>query len=250
MRKIRIKKRLTKKIIIKKQTQNLHKYWMALFGFFVAIASLSFFTNQNRTYDNSCANSKSCIVNLSGAYESQTNGIFMGKKVSSPLLVEKTVSGENVLGENTGSNKHIYIDLSRQYLEAKEGERVVFGFQISSGKWYPTPTGDFRIWIKLRYTRMEGGNPAINTYYNLPNVPYTMYFYNDQIPKTRGFGLHGAYWHSNFGHPMSHGCINISVENSELLYNWADPPATGGSTYASDEHPGTQLTIFGEAPKE
>lgn len=38
--------------------------------------------------------------------------------------------------------------------------------------------------------------------YDLPNVPYTMYFY-------QGYGLHGTYWHNNFGTPMSHGCVNM-----------------------------------------
>jgi lipoprotein-anchoring transpeptidase ErfK/SrfK len=34
--------------------------------------------------------------------------------------------------------------------------------------------------------------------------------------------IHGAYWHHNFGHPMSHGCINVAYANMEGLYNWAD----------------------------
>ena len=38
--------------------------------------------------------------------------------------------------------------------------------------------------------------------YYLPGVPYVMYFY-------QGYGLHGTYWHDNFGQPMSHGCVNL-----------------------------------------
>ncbi|HBY74041.1 MAG TPA: hypothetical protein DEG44_05150, partial [Candidatus Kerfeldbacteria bacterium] len=30
------------------------------------------------------------------------------------------------------------------------------------------------------------------------------------------------YWHNNFGHRMSHGCVNINATNSEWLYNWAN----------------------------
>jgi lipoprotein-anchoring transpeptidase ErfK/SrfK len=41
-----------------------------------------------------------------------------------------------------------------------------------------------------------------------------MYFY-------RGYGIHGTYWHSNFGHPMSHGCINLPTEEAEWLFHWA-----------------------------
>ncbi|MBZ5574334.1 MAG: L,D-transpeptidase, partial [Acidobacteriia bacterium] len=44
-------------------------------------------------------------------------------------------------------------------------------------------------------TDSPGFGPALP----LPNVPYTQYFY-------QGYGLHGTYWHHNFGTPMSHGC--------------------------------------------
>jgi len=45
-------------------------------------------------------------------------------------------------------------------------------------------------------------------------VPYVMYFY-------RGYGIHGTYWHSNFGYPMSHGCVNMETSQAGWLYNWA-----------------------------
>ncbi len=181
-----------------------------------------------------CANSISCIKNLVSKYESVKYGIFLGKVVKIPQ--SQIAWDNNVLGEVSDLTKHIYVNLSEQKLYASEDGKVVFSFPISSGKWYPTPTGDFNIWIKLRYTRMSGGNASIGTYYNLPNVPYTMYFYNKEIPRERGFGLHGAYWHNNFGHPMSHGCINISPDNAGILFKWAEV--------------GTPLTIFGQTPQE
>lgn len=97
---------------------------------------------------------------------------------------------------------------------------------------------------------MEGGNKAWGTYYNLPNVPYTMYFYNNEVPKTRGYGIHGAYWHNNFGHPMSHRCVNMKPEESEKLYFWADPSVKGNTTYADKDNPGTKIVIYGTAPNE
>ena len=132
----------------------------------------------------------------------------------------------------------------------KEGDRIIYEFLVSTGKWGRTPTGDFTTWIKLRSTRMQGGSKALGTYYNLPNVPYTMYFYGSGIPKSRGYGIHGAYWHNNFGHPMSHGCINMKVEEARLLYEWANPPATGYTTYVDADHPGTPITIYGTAPPQ
>lgn len=206
--------------------------------------------SQNST-DETCANSISCISDLSGKYDSsQKIALFNDQKVSVPRELAQTKPEARVLGETDGGDRHIYVDLTTQMLYAKEGNNIAFSFPISSGKWYPTPTGDFKIWVKLRYTRMSGGNPAIHTYYNLPNVPFTMFFYNNQIAKARGFSLHGAYWHNNFGHPMSHGCVNISISNAEKLYNWVYPPATGNVTYIKDYEVSTPVTIYGQAPKE
>jgi lipoprotein-anchoring transpeptidase ErfK/SrfK len=50
--------------------------------------------------------------------------------------------------------------------------------------------------------------------YDLKDVPYVMYFFED-------YAIHGAYWHNNFGTPMSHGCVNMNVPDAEWLYNWA-----------------------------
>ena len=124
--------------------------------------------------------------------------------------------------------------------------------QIEADKFIDIQKGNntFDIWIKLRYTKMEGGNKDWGTYYYLPNVPYVMFFYNSQIPKWRGFGIHGTYWHSNFGHPMSHGCINMKTEEVEQLYYWTNPPSTQHTTYANANNPGTKIIIYGEAPNE
>lgn len=154
----------------------------------------------------------------------------------------------SVLGESTGP-KRIEVDLTNQRLYAYEGDKMIYNFLVSTGKWGKTPTGVFNIWIKLRATRMTGGSKELHTYYNLPNVPYTMYFANNEIPKWKGFGIHGAYWHNNFGHPMSHGCINMKIEEAGLLYEWAQPELRGKSSInASDDNPGTQIVIYGTAP--
>ena len=65
-----------------------------------------------------------------------------------------------------------------------------------------------------------------------------------------GYSIHGAYWHNNFGHPMSHGCVNMKTEDAEQIYNWANPPTEGNTTYATKENPGTEVVIYGTAPTE
>lgn len=221
-------------------------YFLALFIISISLASLIYVKSKP---GHQCANSISCLNDLSGNFEINKSAVFNGRIFTTEDLAQSE-SSPPVLGQSTEDNKRIEVDLSKQHLYAYEGDSLVFDFPVSTGKWYPTPTGDFRIWVKLRYTRMAGGNQSAGTYYNLPNVPFTMYFYNENISKSRGFGLHGAYWHNNFGHPMSHGCVNIKTEDAERLYYWANPAAKGNVTYADRDNIGTPLKIFGVAPKE
>ncbi len=220
-------------------------YWF--FGIFAIFAAILIFSNFKSSA--TCANSISCTNDLSGKFDpNEKSGEFMGKVVKIPDQSLPSNSENAVLGDSITSNKHIYIDLTNQKLYAKEGDNVVYEFLISSGKWGKTPTGDFNIWIKLNATRMKGGSRELGTYYDLPNVQWTMFFYNNQIPKSRGYGIHGAYWHNNFGHPMSHGCINMRTEEAKLIYDWANPVSVGYSTRATADNPGTPITIYGKAP--
>jgi len=195
-----------------------------------------------------CANSITCINDLSGKFEEgKTTGIFMGRQVSVPTTLLAQAPQTAVLGSTT-EKKRIAIDLSTQTLYAYEGDKVVYTFPVSTGKWGRTPTGKFNIWVKLRATRMAGGHGA--DAYDLPNVPYTMFFANNEIAKSQGYSIHGAYWHNNFGHPMSHGCINMRIEDAAVMYSWADPPTVGNTTYATKDNHGTEVVISGETPNE
>jgi lipoprotein-anchoring transpeptidase ErfK/SrfK len=150
----------------------------------------------------------------------------------------------NVLGSKS-KDKRIEVDLTNQKLYAYEGSKKKMSFTVSTGKWAPTPTGEFKIWAKLKYTLMTGGSKLYGTYYYLPNVPYTMYFY-------QGYGIHGAYWHDNFGHPMSHGCVNMKIEDAGRLFSWANPPVPSNvnSIYSNKDNPGTKVVVYGTTPKE
>lgn len=198
-----------------------------------------------------CANSASCIKDLSGVYERNAKtAIFEGKTVKVPVQKAIAIANpqKNVLGETTGPKK-IAVDLTNQRLYAYEGDTVVMEFPVSTGKWWPTPTGEFDIWVKLRYTKMEGGNKALGTYYYLPNVPYTMFYSNSEVPKGAGYSIHGAYWHDNFGVPMSHGCVNMRTADAGRVFEWADPRSTGWANPATASDPGTKVVVYGETPK-
>ena len=103
----------------------------------------------------------------------------------------------------------IDVDLTNQRVYAYEGETIVNSFIVSTGTWLtPTVTGEFKIYVKYRSSKMSGPG------YYLPDVPYIMYFHGD-------YGLHGTYWHNNFGTPMSHGCVNLKTEDAGWLYDWS-----------------------------
>ena len=195
-------------------------------------------------------------LNTTGAYDfTNETGTFLGRIVhSSPIDTEAAAaehrsSTSPVLGDRFPSEKRIEVDLSTQTTFAFEGDQLVRQFLISSGKWGRTPTGTFTIQYKNVVQTMKGGSKALGTYYYLPNVHYVQFFGNEEIPWSRGFSFHEAYWHDNFGTPMSHGCINMRKEDAEWLYYWADPnPGTKKVTKSTPADPGTTVIIYGEAP--
>ncbi len=125
-----------------------------------------------------------------------------------PETLQPTLTGP--LGEGVPEGRRwIEVDLSDQTLTAWQGETVVLHTLISSGRTqYPTVRGTYQVRTKLPLERMIGPG------YDTPNVPWTMYFY-------RGYAIHGAYWHNNFGTPVSHGCVNMRVDEAKALYDWA-----------------------------
>ena len=170
---------------------------------------------------------------------SQTVGYYNGKEFQVPpvsLAYEVSQqSGKNVLGDTNVSNKRIEVDLTNQHVYAFDGGTKVYDFVVSTGKWGRTPTGEFVIERRVPVQSMIGGNRALGTYYNLPGVKYVQFFGNASIPWWQGFSFHSTYWHNNFGHPMSHGCINMKTDDAFALWNW-----TGNV--------GTRVIIYGTTP--
>jgi hypothetical protein len=186
---------------------------------------------------------------LTGVYDTRTiEGIYYGTRVSSQS-VNGTLFAYNVLG-TSGAPKHIEIDLANQQLYAFEGSEKVFSFLISSGRWNRTPTGTFHVWEKLRYGKMTGGSVIFGTYYNLPNVPYAIYFSNNDYPDSSGYSINGTYWQKNFGRPTTNGSIDMQIEDAAKLFYWVDPVITDKpSVQETQNNPGTPVVIYGTAPQ-
>ena len=133
--------------------------------------------------------------------------------------------------------KRIEVSIPRQTLTAYEGNEVVMHTTISSGvprQSIPgqistdTPKGDdFHVSSKMPSKHMgngifiaeqfdKNGYPIYD--YEIPGVPWTTFF----EPYT-GVAFHGTYWHTNFGTPMSHGCVNMRTEEAKWIFRWTTP---------------------------
>lgn len=143
------------------------------------------------------------LMRLNGL--SNPDRIWVGQR----LRIGKAAPASPPSPSAPAAGRWIDVNLRTQRLTAYQGDTPVFSALISGGlPRTPTVVGRFAIYAKLTSTRMTGPG------YDLPGVPYTMYFY-------RGYAIHGTYWHNNFGHPMSHGCVNMRTQDAAWLFNWA-----------------------------
>jgi lipoprotein-anchoring transpeptidase ErfK/SrfK len=110
------------------------------------------------------------------------------------------------------NEKEIIVVLSTQTVCAAENGKIIKCVLASTGLTYPTPVGHFKVYAKVDSLHMVGPG------YDLPNVPWNLCF----LPKGLGYCIHGTYWHHNFGHPMSHGCVNLSIEDAKWFYDWGE----------------------------
>jgi hypothetical protein len=124
-------------------------------------------------------------------------------------------------------HKRIEVNLTKQELKAYEYDRVVLHTLIASGipgiggsNPIPTatPTGQFNIQVKMPSKHMGDGHVTDDIEaYELPGVPWVSFFTDT------GVAFHGTYWHYNFGRRMSHGCVNMTMEDAQWLYRWVLP---------------------------
>jgi lipoprotein-anchoring transpeptidase ErfK/SrfK len=138
--------------------------------------------------------------------KSLTSGKAIDQEVEITAAPFKTIT-------MTGYGKWIEVDLSRQTTTMYIGDTPIRTFVISSGKARtPTSIGESKIYKKYKMKTMTG--TLLGEYYYVPDIPWVMFF-------NGGEAFHGTYWHSNFGHPMSHGCINMRIAEAKILYDFA-----------------------------
>jgi hypothetical protein len=136
--------------------------------------------------------------------------------------------------------KWIDVNLKRQTLVAFEGTTPVFATLVSSGRnEHETPPGIFHIREKHIASTMDGNaDTATDGPYSIEDVPYIEYF-------NGGYALHGAFWHGEFGHVKSHGCVNLAPWDARALFGWTDPQLPEGwhAVFATKDRPGTRVIV-------
>ncbi len=121
-----------------------------------------------------------------------------------------------------GANERwVLVSIGQQRVIAHEGTNSVLSDACSTGAAYKglSSKGIFAIDRRVPNEVMDSttigypkGHPK---YYRLENVLYTQYY-------NGGEALHYAWWHNNFGQPMSFGCINLRLNTAKWLWDWAN----------------------------
>jgi lipoprotein-anchoring transpeptidase ErfK/SrfK len=142
------------------------------------------------------------------------------------------------------NEKWIDVNLKNQTLVAFEGTRAVYATLMSSGKTstdkekdHRTVQGSFRIREKHIAATMDG-DVASDGPYSIEDVPWIQYFQGS-------YALHGAFWHADFGHEHSHGCVNLAPWDARALFGWTEPHLPEGwhGVVATAEDPGTRVIV-------
>ncbi len=165
-----------------------------------------------------------------------------GRWMRSSDLVRPATSA--MPAEVRSDERWIDVDLSTQTLVAYQGAQPVFATLVSTGRGGPgtdaeTPVGVHRIWVKMKTSDMSSAERGeTDAHYSLEDVPYVQFF-------DGAVALHGTYWHRDFGHIHSHGCVNVSPLDARWLFTFTEPFLPNGwvATYPTALDGGTVVRV-------
>ncbi len=143
---------------------------------------------------------------------------------------------------STGSDRKLFVYLDAQRVDAVENGQIVRSFKVSTGKAKtPTVTGNFYIYDRYPHKTMRSDvGRGQKGWYEVENVPYTQFFHKD-------YAFHGAFWHNGFGHPASHGCVNMATKDHNA--RWPNAPEDAGWLYRWAAL-GVPVTVSAQSPKQ
>lgn len=153
------------------------------------------------------------VATLDGRSLGDTSGVaasFAGQLAKGDGVYALPVSV--TAASTTKIARHAVVDLSEQTAYFYENGSLWRKYLVSTGDaHHATPTGHFRVFAHVRIQDM-GCYPGAE--YCTKDVPWVTYFAPD-------IGFHGTYWHHNFGHVMSHGCVNMPIDIARQIYEWS-----------------------------
>jgi lipoprotein-anchoring transpeptidase ErfK/SrfK len=164
---------------------------------------------------------------------------MLARDLTRPALAPPPAEATRGAGE-----RWIDIDLASQTLVAYEGARPVYATLVSSGRGpkgsdSATPPGVHRIWVKLVVSDMANTTrDDIDARYSLEDVPYVQFF-------DGAVGLHGTYWHRDFGRVRSHGCVNLAPLDARWLFGFTEPrlPRGWAAAYPTELDEGSLVRV-------
>ncbi|HET7090824.1 MAG TPA: L,D-transpeptidase [Anaerolineae bacterium] len=143
-------------------------------------------------------------------------------------------------------DKVIEVSIKEQMVYAYENGSLVFSTQCATGAAFTveglgvvnfsTPYGEHSV-VRKRPSRHMIGFLGRSDAYDLPGVPFCTYF------TTAGAAIHGAYWHNDYGHPRSHGCVNVLPEAAQWVYRWTMPAAAYEDALLEVESDGSPIIV-------
>ena len=115
----------------------------------------------------------------------------------------------------------VHVDRGEQTLVLYRGDTPIYATLVSTGlEGHETPLGLFEIRRKhVTDTMSNIGPDAGDDRYSIEDVPWTQYF-------EAGVALHTAFWHTRFGLPRSHGCVNMTPTDAHWVFarTWPQLP--------------------------
>lgn len=125
------------------------------------------------------------------------------------------------------------VNISKKVLTLYKYDQVVMATYIAVGvKETPTILGTYNVWFKTKKIRMKGAPPIATHEYDLPDVPWTMFYKGS-------YSLHGTYWHDDFGAQRSAGCTNLTQGDAKFIFYLTSPEiGEANAIHSTIDNPG------------
>jgi lipoprotein-anchoring transpeptidase ErfK/SrfK len=143
------------------------------------------------------------------------NALKSEQSLSAPLNVKTTPMARKVINM-TEQTHWIDVNLTEKKVKLFIGDVMQKEFSVGIGK-PTTPTIQGAFVVDRKYTKkdMTSGGPKDHPdYYLIKDVPWISFFH-------KNYGLHGAPWLKEGGVEISHGCINMFVNDAKEVYDFA-----------------------------